>query len=228
MAKAADFDGTANETEVIPPEKCTGKGRPSILSEKAYLWLLTINNPQDHGISLDQQDILERLKDDIAAGKIVYMIARMEQSLTVDENGKHTPHGHIAIRFAAQTRGGAVHKKFPMAALQNCNADTFSVRQYILKDPTGKWYKTHPEKIGERLPDAEANCWEWGQIPGSRKSKDNQSSKTLSEDIMRAIREGKNDADTQHYYPLGKIDFFLKVWYDCGTRQKAKEKVLNF
>lgn len=77
MAKAADFDGTANETEVIPPEKCRGKGRPSILSEKAYLWLLTINNPQDHGISLDQQDILERLKDDIAAGKIVYIIARM-------------------------------------------------------------------------------------------------------------------------------------------------------
>lgn len=195
MAKAADFDGTANETEVIPPEKCRGKGRPSILSEKAYLWLLTINNPQDHGISLDQQDILERLKDDIAAGKIVYIIARMEQSLTTDENGKHTPHGHIAIRFAAQTRGGTVHKKFPMAALQNCNADTFSVRQYILKDPTGKWYKTHPEKIGERLPDSEANCWEWGQIPGSRKSKDNQSPKTLSEDIMRAIREGKNDAD---------------------------------
>lgn len=199
MAKAADFDGTANETEVIPPEKCRGKGRPSILSEKAYLWLLTINNPQDHGISLDQQDILERLKDDIAAGKIVYIIARMEQSLTTDENGKHTPHGHIAIRFAAQTRGGTVHKKFPMAALQNCNADTFSVRQYILKDPTGKWYKTHPEKIGERLPDSEANCWEWGQIPGSRKSKDNQSPKTLSEDIMRAIREGKNDADIYEF-----------------------------
>lgn len=95
------------------------------LIRKAYLWLLTINNPQDHGISLDQQDILERLKDDIAAGKIVYIIARMEQSLTADENGKHTPHGHIAIRFAAQTRGGTVHKKFPMAALQNCNADTF-------------------------------------------------------------------------------------------------------
>ena len=89
MAKAADFNGDANETDVIPPEKCRGKGRPSILSEKAYLWLLTINNPQDLGISLDQQDILERLKDDIAAGKIVYIIARMEQSLTADENGKH-------------------------------------------------------------------------------------------------------------------------------------------
>ena len=35
-------------------------------------------------------------------------------------------------------------------------------------------------------------------------------------------------AFTQHDYPLGKIDFFLKVWYDCGTRKKAKEKVLNF
>lgn len=219
MAKAADFDGTANETEVIPPEKFRGKGRPSILSEKAYLWLLTINNPQDHGISLDQQDILERLKDDIAAGKIVYIIARMEQSLTTDENGKHTPHGHIAIRFAAQTRGGTVHKKFPMAALQNCNADTFSVRQYILKDPTGKWYKTHPEKIGERLPDSEANCWEWGQIPGSRKSKDNQSPKTLSEDIMRAIREGKNDADILILYPT--------IWHRSAELRKIRFAVMS-
>lgn len=214
MAKAADFDGSANETDVIPPEKCRGKGRPSILSEKAYLWLLTINNPQDHGISLDQKDILERLKDDIAAGKIVYMIARMEQSLTVDENGKHTPHGHIAIRFGTQTRGGTVHKKFPMAALQNCNADTFSVRQYILKDPTGKWYKTHPEKIGERLPDSEANCWEWGQIPGSRKSKDNSlQSKEQKRDIL-AIYVDENG---KPYKAAGKIDYVAGWYYKASS-----------
>ena len=24
------------------------------------------------------------------------------------------------------------------------------------------------------------------------------------------------------------LDFVLKVWYDCGTRQRAKEKVLDF
>ena len=24
------------------------------------------------------------------------------------------------------------------------------------------------------------------------------------------------------------LDFVLKVWYDCGTRQRAKEKVLGF
>ena len=27
---------------------------------------------------------------------------------------------------------------------------------------------------------------------------------------------------------LWKDWFFLKVWYDCGTRQRVKEKVLNF
>ena len=67
--KSSRFDGDANETEVIPPEKCRGKADRPSYPQKAYLWLLTINNPQDHGISLDQQDILERLKDDIAAGK---------------------------------------------------------------------------------------------------------------------------------------------------------------
>ena len=70
MAKAADFNGDANETDVIPPEKCRGKGRPSILSEKAYLWLLTINNPQDHGISLDQKDILSVLSNPSARERL--------------------------------------------------------------------------------------------------------------------------------------------------------------
>ena len=87
---------------------------------------------------------------------------RMEQSLTVDENDKHTPHGHIAAYFPSQELGGHLHKLFPMAALQDCKANILSVRQYLIKDPTGAWYKKYPEKFGEKLPDDEANFWEWG------------------------------------------------------------------
>ena len=45
MAKAADFDGKANETEVVTSESVKGKRKTSILGTKARLWLITINNP---------------------------------------------------------------------------------------------------------------------------------------------------------------------------------------
>ena len=135
MARARDFNGSANETVVVSPKDVKGKVKDSILGKKARLWLLTINNPQNHGISLEQQEILERLKEDIASGAVTYVSSVMEQSLTTDENGKHTPHGHIAVYYPPQTHGGHLQKIFPMAALQNCNASILSVRQYLLKDP---------------------------------------------------------------------------------------------
>ena len=70
MARARDFNGSANETIVVSPKDVKGKVKDSILGKKARLWLLTINNPQNHGISLEQQEILERLKEDIASGAV--------------------------------------------------------------------------------------------------------------------------------------------------------------
>lgn len=114
MARARDFNGSANETVVVSPKDVKGKVKDSILGKKARLWLLTINNPQNHGISLEQQEILERLKEDIASGAVTYVSSVMEQSLTTDENGKHTPHGHIAVYYPPQTHGGHLQKIFPM------------------------------------------------------------------------------------------------------------------
>lgn len=102
MARARDFNGSANETVVVSPKDVKGKVKDSILGKKARLWLLTINNPQNHGISLEQQEILERLKEDIASGAVTYVSSVMEQSLTTDENGKHAQNkilGFTAILF---------------------------------------------------------------------------------------------------------------------------------
>lgn len=79
MAKAADFDGKANETEVVTSESVKGKRKTSILGTKARLWLITINNPQNHGISLEQSGILERFKEDIKTGRVTYVASVMEQ-----------------------------------------------------------------------------------------------------------------------------------------------------
>lgn len=220
MARARDFNGSANETVVVSPKDVKGKVKDSILGKKARLWLLTINNPQNHGISLEQQEILERLKEDIASGAVTYVSSVMEQSLTTDENGKHTPHGHIAVYYPPQTHGGHLQKIFPMAALQNCNASILSVRQYLLKDPTGKWYQTHPEKFGEKLPDAEANFWEWGLLPdGKRKTPDSPTAKTLGEDVLQAIGDGKSDAEIMTLYPT--------IWNRSGELRKIRFLIMS-
>lgn len=220
MAKAADFDGKANETEVVTSESVKGKRKTSILGTKARLWLITINNPQNHGISLEQAEILERFKEDIASGAVTYVSSVMERSLTTDENGKHTPHGHIAAYYPSQELGGHLHKLFPMAALQNCRANILSVRQYLLKDPTGKWYQTHPEKFGEKLPDAEANFWEWGLLPdGKRKTPDSPTAKTLGEDVLQAIGDGKSDAEIMTLYPT--------IWNRSGELRKIRFLIMS-
>lgn len=102
MARARDFNGSANETVVVSPKDVKGKVKDSILGKKARLWLLTINNPQNHGISLEQQEILERLKEDIASGAVTYVSSVMEQSLTTDENGKHPPFVGYSLQSKSQ------------------------------------------------------------------------------------------------------------------------------
>ena len=83
MAKAADFDGKANETEVVTSESVKGKRKTSILGTKARLWLITINNPQNHGISLEQSGILERFKEDISSR------IRIAKGLSVGSSNVH-------------------------------------------------------------------------------------------------------------------------------------------
>lgn len=43
MARARDFNGSANETVVVSPKDVKGKVKDSILGKKARLWLLTIH-----------------------------------------------------------------------------------------------------------------------------------------------------------------------------------------
>lgn len=220
MAKAADFSGKANESEIISPENVTGKKKNSILGQKGRVWLLTINNPEQHGLSCDRDSILLILKSDIEAGNLGYIAVIFEQSLTIDENGNHTLHVHILIYWPSQVYGGHLNKLFPMAALENCNANILSVRQYIQKDVSGSWYKKYPEKLGEKLPADKAKYWEWGTIPdGKRKSSNQQVTSNLSTDILQAIREGKSDAEILTQYPT--------VWNRSAELRKVRFAVMS-
>ena len=194
MAKAADFDGSENEA--FETGNNTKQGPVNILAQISRLWLLTLNNPSNHAVSMAQADILSILQEEIQSKRITYVAGVMERSLT------GTLHGHLMIYFPNAARGSQLHKRFPTAALQPCAANAPSVRQYLLKDKTGKWYESHPEKAAEKLPEQEANFWEWGTLPGGKGAEKNAEGKgTLSNQVIQAIREGMDDADIVIRYP---------------------------
>lgn len=220
MAKAKDFEGSGNETEVILDSTFSGKKKQSILGVKARTWLLTINNPSLHGVDLAQKSILQCIENEIGDERITYVACVMEQSLTTDEKGNHTPHAHIILYFPRQAYGSQVHKLFPTAALQSCAANVASVRQYILKDPMGAWYKAHPEKFAEKLPDREAGFWEWGKLPdGTRKGKSSSEQSGLGEDIVQAIRAGQSDAEIIAAYP--------SIWHRSAELRKIRYTLMS-
>lgn len=199
MARAKDFDGIANETEAV--DRQTGKGI-GVLGKKSRVWLITQNNPEKYGVDMSRDGITSLLQKEIEAGRITYMAGIREQSLTVNECGQRTLHGHILMYWPNQATGGQIHKIFSHAALQPCEAYPPSVLKYITKDASGEWYKHHPEKLGEKLPDSEAGFWEWGDLPmGKRVSAENEKKTDANAEIVAAISAGKSDAEILMLHP---------------------------
>lgn len=199
MARAKDFDGMANETDTI--DRQTGKGI-GVLGKKARVWLVTQNHPEKYGVDMSREGITTLLQKVLDAGRITFAAGIREQSLTADEYGQRTPHGHVVTYWPNEATGRQIYQYFPHAALQPCKANTPSVLKYITKDPSGEWFKHHPEKIGEKLPEAEAGYWEWGELPTGKRSADDETKKsTTNAEILAAISAGKGDAVIHMEHP---------------------------
>lgn len=201
MPRAKDFDGDESKGKEV--DKKTGDGI-SIMTTVARNWLITQNNADKYGVDMSKDGILTLLDDLISKGRISAMIHCKEQSLVTDENGNHTLHDHLAIRIPNQSTGHQIYKYFPHAALQPCQENFLSIVKYVRKDTSGYWYKIHPEKLGEKLPDDQANYWQWGDIPEDAKanrSDEPQKVDNVNALIVAAIVEGLSDAEIMVKYP---------------------------
>ena len=201
MPRAKDFDG--DESKGTEVDKKTGDGI-SIMTTVARNWLITQNNADKYGVDMSKDGILTLLNDLVSKGRISAMIHRKEQSLVTDENGNHTLHDHLAIRIPNQSTGHQIYKYFPHAALQPCQENFLSIVKYVRKDTSGYWYKVHPEKLGEKLPDDQANYWQWGDIPEEAKASsedETQKGDNINALIVAAITEGLSDAEIMVKYP---------------------------
>lgn len=200
MPRAKDFGGDESTSRII--DITTGAGA-SILSTKARNWLITQHSAEKYGLNTSKDAILAILAPLIEKNRISFVNHRKERGLQADENGLHSRHDHFVVRFPNMATGGQVHKYFPHAALQPCQENLLSIIKYINKDPSGLWYKTHPEKLGEKLPDDEADYWQWGEVPEeSKQVKDvKKAGDSLDSLIMAAIIEGQSDAEIMVKYP---------------------------
>lgn len=96
-------------------------------------WLLTINNPEEHGVT---NELIERTLQDM--GSFRYACYSHEVGLETK-----THHIHIFAVFDNQVRFSTLKNRFPAARLDGCRGTVEQVRDYVFK--TGAYANTEKE-----------------------------------------------------------------------------------
>ena len=134
-------------------------------------WLLTINNPQDHGMSHDEIiDRAQKFNPD-------YMCMADE----IGESG--TYHTHLFLYSSSPMRFGTVKKRFPTAHIDRANGTVQDNRAYIRKE--GKWVDT--DKSETRV---EGTFKEFGELPDEASEKSPKYAK-----LLQCVKEGMSNKE---------------------------------
>ena len=179
-------------------------------------WLLTINNPQDHGMTHDE--IIDRAQK-----------FNPDYFCMADEIGESgTYHTHLFLYSSSPMRFGTVKKRFPTAHIDRANGTVQDNRAYIRKE--GKWADT--DKSETRV---EGTFKEFGELPDEASEKSPKYAK-----LLQCVKEGMSNKeilaiDPSFAFHLEHIDKlrqdirfekyltenrFIKVhylWGDSGT-----------
>lgn len=109
-------------------------------------WLLTINDPQDHGMTHDV--IIDRAQK-----------FNPEYFCMADEIGEsETYHTHVFLYSFSPMRFSTVKKRFPTAHIDKAHGTAQENRAYIRKE--GKWAESRKSETSE-----EGTCKEFGELP---------------------------------------------------------------
>ena len=179
-------------------------------------WLLTINNPLDHGMTHDE--IIDRAQK-----------FNPDYFCLADEIGESgTYHTHLFLYSSSPMRFGTVKKRFPTAHIDRANGTVQDNRAYIRKE--GKWADT--DKSETRV---EGTFKEFGELPDEASEKSPKYAK-----LLQCVKEGMSNKeilaiDPSFAFHLEHIDKlrqdirfekyltenrFIKVhylWGDSGT-----------
>lgn len=115
-----------NEVNNYNVNQAVGYGN---LYDRATKYLLTINNPLDHG--MDHETIKKRLLE------LVPIYFCISDEIGAEEK---TPHTHAYVVFKNARRFGKIKKAFPAAHIDQCIADHEDCINYVFKE--GNWENT--------------------------------------------------------------------------------------
>lgn len=160
-------------------------------------YLLTINNPTDHGFTH------ERIR------AILSEFSGLRYWCMCDEVGEQgTPHTHVYVVFGNSVMFDTMHRRFYGAHIDKANGSNKENRDYVRKE--GK-YLDDP-KHDTNLPET---FEEWGELPPDRTK-----SETQAEQIVQMIRDGKTNAEILEVCPTA----YCKMGYIEQTRQTLLEE----
>lgn len=182
----------SNETKDKPVEKEITPKKDS----KFRKYLLTINNPNDHGIT--HESIQEILATKFKS--LVYACMSDEVA------SQH--HKHVFLAFSSPVRFSQIKKHFPNAHIDKSRGTAENNRQYVFKE--GKWADTN--KAETNLKDTH---WEWGEIPIERAG-----NRTDLAELYELIQDGFSNAEIIEQNP----DNILLLQHIDRTRKALLEE----
>lgn len=166
--------------------------------ESSRKYLLTINNPTDHGFTH------ERIR------AILNEFSGLRYWCMCDEVGEQgTPHTHVYVVFSNSVMFDTMHKRFYGVHIDKAIGSNQENRDYVRKE--GKWaddakHETNKPETFE----------EYGELPPDRTK-----SETQAEQIVQMIRDGKSNAEILEACPTA----YSKMAYVEQTRQTLLEEI---
>ena len=121
-------------------------------------WLITINNPLEHGFSHEQ---IEQIMSTVKGASLYWCMC--------DEIGEQgTPHTHLYVVFKNSVMFETLHKRFYGVHIDQSKGTIIENRDYV-----GKFGKWSEDKKHETC--VEGTFEEWGVLPDERSARQKQS-----------------------------------------------------
>ena len=152
-------------------------------------WQLTINNPQDHGMTHDV--IIDRAQK-----------FNPDYICLADEIGASgTLHTHVYLYSSSPMRFGTVKKRFPTAHIDKATGTSKEIRDYVCKQ--GKWADTDKAKTS-----VEGTFKEFGTLPSASQEKSPKMAQ-----LMQDVKDGYStteiiENDPSFAFKINDLDIY--------------------
>lgn len=148
------------------------------MAKKNDRYLLTINNPTEHG--LDNETVIEKAIN----LKPIYFCLSNEIGLE-----ESTPHTHMYICFSNPRSFNTIQNEFMGAHIDASKGTHQENKDYVFKE--GKWLDSE-----KNVTNIKESHYEYGELP-----QNNQGSRTDIEQLKECIKNGDDDIDIIEKYP---------------------------